>query len=95
VASTTWWPRPTLLQRKREEARDGERCGELSEEARERDEKHNENRWRVSILYFYVTRRKAQPRMDSAYGFSIGDGLGMLQYHLDLILSFEVLLEIA
>jgi hypothetical protein len=55
---------PRVAPREREEAR----CGELSEEARERTEAHSEYRW-----------RDESTRMDSMDASSVGDWLDELQ----------------
>jgi hypothetical protein len=47
---------------------------------REREEARSENWWCMSVLHFCVAG-KARPKMGSAYGSSVGDHLGVLQYY--------------
>jgi hypothetical protein len=58
----------------------------VCERVRER-KVHNENGWRVSVLYFCVVQ-KAQPKMGSADGSCVRDVLSMLHYHFKLYFKF-------
>jgi hypothetical protein len=69
----------------------GELCGGGSREReRESGHAHDENGWRVRLLYFWVVR-EWRPRMGTPYGYSIGDSFYLLHsVVLDSILRFRV-----